>query len=1101
METTRYRGAAALCEAIRAAANAAPEIDPRKEFPGRYPGQLYPFTVPDEYETGAVFYMPVRGAASIEILTDGPACKWPRCHVHPEAPGPFLPTRSDARVTFAYTVPDGARGSLTVENVRAPLLALADKVHAARAAFDGAPRLAPRLPSKPRSGSAPHVAVRALWSERDYAGSLALAMNLGAVYFGKSPKTSPGAFPYMSAEPVDAAGHGFTIARSIQTGRFRVLHSRSGLAVDSAAPGVREGFTSYSSALDWLETSAACDAWRAKLDAAAAKTADFDQSAALAHYMGTADAAPMAAIEAPARAIEPAATVAPVAPIDAPTGPQSEPMPDAAEVARILAKALHAAGVNGGNAATPSRLHEAAEWARQRGARLESGANGFARSESVRLRAAACNHAAAAAELKARASAEPAAAPGAVAVCAAACTLERITATYAHDSARRAAIEAGRIGTPGAGASIARYLERIAEHGRGNERTEARAALAALAADTAPGFKVASIHDAPGFVPEAAPAAVPPTYAIPGPLPTQSAAQAEAPALEFVSRWSGGRGDGLSEVSARIECAKLAKTEPGFVFKVAPCDGAGLYAWQAAAMRGKFEVQRWRAVAGPLPTQSHAPAEPAAPHAAIPPTTQSERVSKIVSEVFERMQHRTPYHHQPQFARIAIERLGADSTLRTSAKLDELLDAYARTYGVECSPAERDSAHYTCSRRFYDFPGFPAPVDPLPTQSEAAPEPAASAPTCSTPLAMLRHHVSGAIARGEAAPIVEMRAEAAPATPVPTQSAPLPPATQSAFLAKLIEAARDCAANDPRPTVGLQLQAAELRKRAAGMRANVASGAAAPDMLAAWARNAPDCEAAAAYCAALAASLPTPPAPTREHAAFEGYGISRVSAWADIERGDAEPDEYRAHVLECLAEVKASGGFYNADIWPRTAALMAHRYGYPDARDDGRPHGPDAACAREFGSHCYMAGKVLNQRAYAAMNREAANGLHIGQKFARLRLQDGATCTSAVLVSLTHTGQCKLTAKRGAARVELTCDAYALKCSIERAAERAELLAQRRAERKPARVAPLPTQPAAEPAPEPTRVRPSPPPSLRIPGTDPRARIPARFAPVYLLRG
>src|SRR5207247_1820787 len=73
------------------------------------------------------------------------------------------------------------------------------------------------------------------------------------------------------------------------------------------------------------------------------------------------------------------------------------------------------------------------------------------------------------------------------------------------------------------------------------------------------------------------------------------------------------------------------------------------------------------------------------------------------------------------FARIAIERLDADSALRSPAKLDELLDAYARTYGVECSPAERDSAHYTCSRRFHDFPGFPAPVDPVPTQSRAKP--------------------------------------------------------------------------------------------------------------------------------------------------------------------------------------------------------------------------------------------------------------------------------------------------------------------------------------------------------------------------------------------
>src|SRR5207245_3272688 len=124
-------------------------------------------------------------------------------------------------------------GSLTVANVRAPLLTLADKVQANRFAFDGAPRQAPRLPNKPRSAAGPHVAGRALWSERDYAGALTLASNVGAVYFGKGGD-SPGAFPYMSAESVDAAGHAFTTARSIQTGRFRVLHSRSGLSVDSA---------------------------------------------------------------------------------------------------------------------------------------------------------------------------------------------------------------------------------------------------------------------------------------------------------------------------------------------------------------------------------------------------------------------------------------------------------------------------------------------------------------------------------------------------------------------------------------------------------------------------------------------------------------------------------------------------------------------------------------------------------------------------------------------------------------------------------------------------------------------------------------------------
>lgn len=90
----------------------------------------------------------------------------------------------------------------------------------------------------------------------------------------------------------------------------------------------------------------------------------------------------------------------------------------------------------------------------------------------------------------------------------------------------------------------------------------------------------------------------------------------DAPALEFVSRWTGARCNGLSEVTARIECARRKKAEPGFVFKVAPCLGDGLAPWQVTAMRGKFEVQRWRAVdpvpgdSDPVPVNSPAPVDP-----------------------------------------------------------------------------------------------------------------------------------------------------------------------------------------------------------------------------------------------------------------------------------------------------------------------------------------------------------------------------------------------------------------------------------------------------------------------------------------------------------
>lgn len=59
-----------------------------------------------------------------------------------------------------------------------------------------------------------------------------------------------------------------------------------------------------------------------------------------------------------------------------------------------------------------------------------------------------------------------------------------------------------------------------------------------------------------------------------------------------------------------------------------------------------------------------------------------------------------PYQYLPNYAKIAIERLDADSSLRTAAKLNELLDAYAKTYGEHCDDHTRYSAHYRCEKRF-----------------------------------------------------------------------------------------------------------------------------------------------------------------------------------------------------------------------------------------------------------------------------------------------------------------------------------------------------------------------------------------------------------------
>lgn len=59
----------------------------------------------------------------------------------------------------------------------------------------------------------------------------------------------------------------------------------------------------------------------------------------------------------------------------------------------------------------------------------------------------------------------------------------------------------------------------------------------------------------------------------------------------------------------------------------------------------------------------------------------------------------TPYQYLPPFAKIAIERLDADADLRTPDKLDELLNAYAKTYGQSCDDDTRTSAHRICARR------------------------------------------------------------------------------------------------------------------------------------------------------------------------------------------------------------------------------------------------------------------------------------------------------------------------------------------------------------------------------------------------------------------
>ncbi|WP_051953838.1 hypothetical protein [Xenophilus azovorans] len=79
----------------------------------------------------------------------------------------------------------------------------------------------------------------------------------------------------------------------------------------------------------------------------------------------------------------------------------------------------------------------------------------------------------------------------------------------------------------------------------------------------------------------------------------------------------------------------------------------------------------------------------------------------------------------PLFARIAVERLDADASLRKAETLDALLDAYARTYGLSCDDRTREVCHEVCASRFgCTFAGAKlvvttANVSVMPMQNEA----------------------------------------------------------------------------------------------------------------------------------------------------------------------------------------------------------------------------------------------------------------------------------------------------------------------------------------------------------------------------------------------
>lgn len=63
----------------------------------------------------------------------------------------------------------------------------------------------------------------------------------------------------------------------------------------------------------------------------------------------------------------------------------------------------------------------------------------------------------------------------------------------------------------------------------------------------------------------------------------------------------------------------------------------------------------------------------------------------------------TPYQYLPLFAKVAIERLDQNYDMRNARVLNEMLDAYAKTYGTECDDETRQSATHIALRRFNNF--------------------------------------------------------------------------------------------------------------------------------------------------------------------------------------------------------------------------------------------------------------------------------------------------------------------------------------------------------------------------------------------------------------
>jgi len=155
--------------------------------------------------------------------------------------------------------------------------------------------------------------------------------------------------------------------------------------------------------------------------------------------------------------------------------------------------------------------------------------------------------------------------------------------------------------------------------------------------------------------------------------------------------------------------------------------------------------------------------------------------------------------------------------------------------------------------------------------------------------------------------------------------------------------------------------------------------------------------------------------------------------WNAIEHKNAKPLGFYADLMACIKQAQASGLFYNSDVYPKAAELMA-AMGYEDAREATAEHSVNSV----FGSHCYLAGSAIRTLAKQQADKDNLTRLapFVGQELGTLVFIDHKRTTNVTITEFDSDGLIKFSGKRGAQKVYGQADATALFNAINRAHER-----------------------------------------------------------------